>query len=1301
MNKANKILMLLIAMITVLCIGLTASACTLRDTSSDSASGSVSDDSSSSSIDGDSSSSLSEKLEITMSETLSMKEGETTLLTFTSNLDLSKLSIAWRSSDRETVDFVKGSDGFATLTAKKPGTATVMLTVMVGTDTDTKQTYTCVVTVAEYTNDSLRIVYAVESDAGKYAVATNMPTDGYKYNDDVTITVTPELGYAFSGIYVGNDDAKTRYDVSDFTKNEEGGYTLSFKAKEKPEGSEKIINVPVTVEIQEITFVKDIDSSVIVSGLSEDDKYAIDQIVTLNVNWVDAEASSEKVFAVFFNGTELVSTEGAYSFTVSSAVNSLVVRTSDAEKVLTYKATVVENTSFIQDFKTASTYGVLLATFKYDQAQTAERYQFGVRLYNETSFLTRIDVKCEGDDMGLIDSYTATQYPFENDAAVKQMLVSGTFGIALERRGTEYDVYVTDGDQIVKAFTVTVRSSTSYWNKIGCTPASSTPLGGVIEYTYRYFDGKRSVSDYLSVNSSITTKNVTVGGITDGSAVSMWKTVEFTVKPNSGCNLSSVIFNGEALTPVSESDGVYTYSVTVLKPEFVLSASAEDPTAPATITWKNENGVKITVLEGEKTEYCATDVIKFKAVSENRLIIFDGIAQNELTIAEQDGVFTVRLVEGENVIEVSSHSAIVSGSSSGYADKETETLKDQYSLIEQNIAQPSPFGTLVTTLKFEEATSQTADKWRIDLRFYSAEDTSKFFPISIGKDLKGLCISKRFDQSVYYKDLGEGNYSEEGVLNMLAEGKYRLAIVKSSGKTYSLYGDNGLGKIVYLGKMSNIGNITDGEYFLKISFGGTSSGLSNNQARTCSISWAWYDSITDADFILGYHYFSDSKLAATVTAEHATVSGLSEGYTFNEKVTFTVKAETGYAVSKVLVNGKEVALTEDGKAEYVLATYGLNIEVKTVAAKIVPLCTVEGEGSVSGLLDEYLIGDNATFTVSKADNAICYVTLNGETLTASESGEYSFTVGESITLLVRVVSAEKATVILTADQTVFTVTSLNTDENHYDANDQVTFTVTVKQFSGYKANSITVTHNGETLTANENGSYTLTLAGGENTVNVSATAYAKETATVSGVNDTSTGFNIPTDNLEQTGVYVFKIKYAKANTDTIKNDDAWSMDLRVKMSPSSSTNFRAVATLCYTYDKDSGARTLGVKYHRGSKTTTECTLGKGIVYFDSENIDAILDKIAAGTFTFVLVNDTVNDFNVAVYADDGAGNLMSLYSFKWANFNVLQTAFRDQSSVAGNTQSAYACTVTHYGETTDLTVCSELAGLTYTPATEE
>lgn len=1292
MRKSVKILLTAFALTALTAL----SACT----------GCVASGGSGSSGSGSSNSGIIEQeLTLTMQTELTLIEGDTYVLQFESSVEKDALKINWRSSDRNVVDFKMGADGFATLTAKKAGEATVMLTVKSG---DVQKTCTCAVTVNEYKNENLRLIYQIAQDDDKYAVQTNASEGGYKYNEDVTVKITPKLGYALTAIQIGAENV-VRYDVNAFTKAEDGSYEITFKANIRPSGDETLLTVPVAVETQEITLTCTADKTLKVSGLPEDGKYSIGQTVNLSVEWQNEADAAQNVYTVYLNGSELTEGESGYSFDITSATNKLVVLAGKAVQTVTFSGKVVTGESFIQTLKTVSTHSVLLATYKYDQALTAEKYQFGLRLYNEGEFISNIDIKREGDMLGLV-AKSGEQYTIKNVENVLNRLENGTFGIGVKRAGISYEIYVTDGDELVKALTLTLKASKSFWNKIGCTPdKNSTPAGGTVSYVYVCYDGERNIEGYLNPAVAVTSKKVEISGLKNGGTLPLWSTVNFTVTPNSGCELSSVVLNGEALNAVSEKGGVYSYAAYVKDPlNFNLVATAEDPTAPATINWSNAGGLTVTVTSGEKPQYHATDVIEFTVKSASKLTVFDGITHNGLAVtAAQNGAYKVRLGEGENVITVLSHSAIVTGASEGHADTKTGSeIPDQLSKISEAIASPSPFGTLVTMLKFEEATVQTAAKWRIDLRFYGAEDTSAFLPISIGKDAQGLCISKRFatDATLYYKNLGDGNYSESGVLDMLANGTYRLAIVRTEGKTYTVYADNGLGELVCMGSISGVGGITDSMLLYKIAFGGTSDGICNSQSRTCSISWTWYDSLTDADYVLGYHYRDSLAVKPKTSAKNVTFSGLNGSYSFGDTVSFNVTAANNYSVKKVTVNGEEVELNGNA-VSFKLQAYRLEIAVETVAAATAVQSTISGTGQISGLQSSYEYGSTATFTVTTANAAdVVYVTLNGEPLAASASGAYSFTVGETAQISVRVISASKATITLNANSEAIDISAINTELDHFDAGDKVSFTATVKKNIGYKENSLTVTHNGAAVAANASGGYTIILAGGENVLVISAEAYAKESVTMSGTIDTATGFNIPSDNLEQLGVYIFKVKCTGANTAATKSLSSWMLDLRVNMAPKAGTNFRAVASIYYTYSEADGAK-LGVKFMRGAKDTTECTIGKDIVYFNSANVNAILDKIANGTYTIVLVNSgysETNNFNVKLYADDGTGNLIYLYSFKWQNFNVLETAFINNTGKGGKiTGASYGCTLTHYSETADFAVYPELAGLTYVPATEE
>lgn len=1226
---------------------------------------------------------------VTMDSTLSMTEGETKVLSFTSNQE-GDLNVSWKSSDRNVVDFIKGSDGFATLTAKNVGTATMMLTVMKGTDSANKQTLVCTVTVSEYKNDALRIVYSVDdSNASQYAIETNIKEEGFKYNEEVSVKITPNKGYAFLSLSVGEEGSSTNYLAEKFTKNTDGSYTLTFKANLKPTGNETTINVPVTVNMAQIIFDTQIDSAVTIGGLSEDG-YSVGQTLSLTATWVNAEDANTKICAVYYNSKEIFAdNDGKYTFEVDSVINSLVVKTGIIESKMEETVTVAANTSFIKTFPSVSTKGVLLATFSYDQAKTASKYKFGIRLYNESAFCTRLDIIRVDDAFALTDSKTSSTYTFVNGENVQDRLLNGTFGIGIERNGKTYNIWVTDGNEIVQAFTdLVIESSNSWWQSIGTTPGDSTPVGSVIGLKYLYYDGQQGVENYMHPVVNETATNATVSGIKNEDKLDLWNTTTFTVTAEGNYKVSKVTLNDAILTATSVEESVYTYTVVVTDPsKFDLTVITVDPTAAATFTFNNEKNLKVEIIEGEKESYCASEEIKIKVTSTDRLIIFEGITQNGLPVSAQNGVYTITLEEGENVIAILAHSAIVTGTSSGEQLPATETteqvntLVDVRSNIEQSISSPSPFSTLATVLKFEEATAQTAEQWRVDLRFYSTDSNSDFFPMSIGKDKKGLCISKRFSSCLYFKDLGEGNYSEDGVLQALADGKFRLAIVKTAGKTYTVYCDNGLGDLVLLGSMKNEGAINDSQYFYKIAFGGTSSGVVNNTLH-CSIAWTWYDSITDADFVLPIHYDLTVKAKAVYNDEQVTVSGLnSEGYKVGDTVSFTVAAKTGFAISKVTVNGKEYTPGSDGKVEFTFESYALNIVVESIFATIVPTVNKAGEGTVSGLNESYKVGDSASFTVT-AEDSVVFVTLNGATLTA-ENGTYSFIVGEKIELDIKIVKNSKATVEIDAD-TAFTLSEVNTTVNYYDISTALTFTVTLKDYSGYDKSTIVVKHNGADVTATE-GSYQITLTGGVNTISVTATKYTKLEKTVSGNhNDLETGF--ATSAANQTGVYVLKLAYT--SVDMLMNNDICMLDIRT-YTTSNKQGFYAVGSLHWS-------ETGGFSFTTGRNVDS-------MTNFGTENTESIAAKLKAGTYTVVIVNDATKENNITVYADNGTGTLVKigetnktfnacLLGFAQWNSGVYAFEAKDKDKMFVGTACGYSAY--YYAATTDFTVCPELAGFT-------
>ena len=316
--------------------------------------------------------------------------------------------------------------------------------------------------------------------------------------------------------------------------------------------------------------------------------------------------------------------------------------------------------------------------------------------------------------------------------------------------------------------------------------------------------------------------------------------------------------------------------------------------------------------------------------------------------------------------------------------------------------------------------------------------------------------------------------------------------------SYAIYADDGSGAMSYIGTLVGVGAITDEQTYEYIAFGGTSDKLSNvteggttkYQSATTKISWGYYDGITDWELAAG-DFFKDSEIKSNVSVENATVSGVDNSYQFGDTVSFTVEPASGYAIVSVKLNGK--ALTaEDGQYSAVLKSVNCQIEIETLLDSITPNITLEGNVTQSGLLTEYQYGDTATFTVNADANTTVTVTVNGEVLVA-DNGTYTFTVGTTADVVIRAVNQTKASIALDYNAEEYTVSGVNTTVDYYNVGDVVTLKISVKKFDGKILGS--VMHNQTAITAEEDGSYKVTLVAGDNKIALTQLAQTKSKTT--------------------------------------------------------------------------------------------------------------------------------------------------------------------------------------------------------------
>ncbi len=1105
-----------------------------------------------------SSSSAATELELGLSATLSLMEGQVTTLDFTSNIDRSNFAtVQWNSSASDVLTAEKQSNGSVKLTPKKVGTATLTLRVLYN---GALKTCTCAVTVAEYSNDALRVFYNLNTTATEYVVSINQPTQGYTYGSEATLSVKPVKGYLFTSVDVGT----TRLNAQDFTKNLDGSYSISFDVLEKPVADETELNVDVVVNVAQIQ-VNTVNSSyTVITGLPADGKYVMNEETQFSVAYVNSITDeSEYVKSVWFNGEELTATGGVYTITATDAVNTLEVKA--GPKHLSGKMQIMASgTDYSENhaMRASTNKGVMISKFGYTNALGTDPYCFGIRIYSGDTFSGRAHflLKWDGTQLSFIDEKTPTnKYVFENVEQTKAKLQAGVFGVVMVRNASDLELYVMDGDELKLAFE-TSYSDIECWYRTGLNIKGTTVSGSTISYAFDYYDGETDYTPYVEITPEVVAQNASVSGLamsgSDYDAVALWNDITFTVTPDSGYAIVSVSINGAVIEGTATgTDGAYTYTYTVEETgKVIIEVEAVDPTVPATLTFTKAQEISIVYVEGEKTEYTATDVVKFKLASSDDFLNVKKVENNGTQLSAVNGVYTLKLLGGANEVVITTATARVTGSAEGHRYRPTEngewinTLPDNLSGISTAIEDPSGTNTLVAKVQFKEANLQTKTNWFIDFRFYGDEAKAKFLAISIGKNATGVYVSNRTNQLKYFKDASP-NANDAEILNLLERGEFRIAIVKTVNKSYAIYADDGSGAMSYIGTLVGVGAITDEQTYERIAFGGTSTNLSSvtqggvtkYESATTKISWGYYDGITDWELAAG-DFFKDNAITPDVSVENATVSGMQSSYMFGDTLSFAVEPASGYAIVSVKLNGKLLTATA-GQYSAVLKTVNCQIEIVTIINSIEPTVSLQGSVTQNGLLEEYQYGDKATFTVTADANATVTVTLNGEVLVA-DNGTYTFTVGEKIELVIRAVNESKATVALEYDSAQYTVSGVNTTVDNYDVGDEVTLQISVKQFNGKVVGG--VTHN-QTPITEENGSYKVTLVAGENKIaitqlsqsgTVTATAMAKTAIGTSGLYEGSQSNAITAAEGSATIVI---LSYASAAT----NSNAWRVEYRI------------------------------------------------------------------------------------------------------------------------------------------------------------
>lgn len=1207
--------------------------------------------------------------------TLTIMEGSSETLSYTSD---KQVVVQWNSGNTSVATVQKNSDGSATVTAVKAGNATITLKVLYNNKVSE---YNCEVTVTEYTNEDLRVVYSDFAEEPEHYTVQFDKTE-YAYHDSATMTVIPEEGYMFTKVLVGD----TEYKAEAFMRNTDGSYSVSFTVNDKTE------SVLYTVVVVEMAFKKNISQDAAVTGLPE--KLKMGETYTFTAELEEGKSSDEYLLVVTWNETEIEpAADGTYSVTASRPANSLLVTVGKKHKTIdsSYaRTTDPAGDSKIVDFGTASHKGILVANFSYGNAKTAESYQFGIRFYNGTSFITRMDVVFSQGVMSFKDSKTGATYVIADAEDVKQRLVDGTFGVVVVRNKENFTVYITEGDTLVKAFETTVSGFSGQIGKIGSTMAPGMATGETVSFHYDYYDGEQDFAKYITVTPSYSEGNYTITGLS--STYTLWQVAEFTVIPEETYQITSVTVNGKVITGVAGENNAITYSVPVTDiGGFEIEVEVSDPSVPATLVWDNDANSEYTIIEGEKESYQATDVVSFTVDITSDIYKLNFVKFNGAFIIADEGVYTITLAAGENVVEIESVSVRVNGEMTYiYLNGKENISGDQPSHIFDHILNPSGTNTLVAIIGFKEALAQTAESWRVDLRFYSDSSKANFLAISFGKDAKGLSISNRFaiENTLYYKDVVEGDVDEQGVLNLLANGKLRIGIVKT-GRVYTIYSDNGRGTMICLGDITMGSGIGHNETYYTIGFGGTANGLINNGDRHCSITWGYYDGFGREKLDAAFDDFFATEIVPSVTPDEneiAQVTGLEDSYNFLDTVTFKVTVSEGYSV-KVTLNGNELLPDEDGNYTFTVTSSEMNLVITSEMLTVQPTVTIEGTASVVGINEDgYGYQETIEFSVvDTPENALITVTVNGVVLEA-ENGKYKFTVlnADLVVIKVRAIDLSKATLIVEYDDEAVTVSGIeeSTEIDGCNIGDAVTFAVNQENFSGYTFAG--VKFNGEIVEAVD-GLYSVVLVSGENKIEIVTsklvgTNYQKTCVTKSGAY--SLNDNFAAENTKN-AVLVAKVGFIPGEeTSLLKKNGTFDLvELR-----SRAGGFLVYARINAVVEN--GVVTKMILTNRGGSAASS-----EYVY-----TTAVWNLLLENNLTIVCVRSDTTHFTV--YSDDGYGNLIKMLEYEATGMTSDFTQFGigvQNDPTANYYGDTLKLNLTWYANLTDFTDVAELAGLEYRP----
>lgn len=619
-----------------------------------------------------------------------------------------------------------------------------------------------------------------------------------------------------------------------------------------------------------------------------------------------------------------------------------------------------------------------------------------------------------------------------------------------------------------------------------------------------FFTGSEIV---LPVN--VTAANAQVNGL-EG-AYKAGETVEFTVTPEIGYRVVKVAVNGEEVTL---TEGRYSYQlkadatsadITVETEEIIIvpETKAENATV---------NGLSASYKPGETVQFTVTAAVGYRVATVT--------ANGELLTAE-GGTYSYKLSESAEALKIvvtaeeiiivpvtQAQNATIGGISlqgykigetveftvtpdSGYSvvkvtvnGEEVTATAGKYSfLVSENTLQIAIVVETAEILIVPQVQAQNATVNGLKVNYKIGETLTFTVTVDDGYKLVGVMVNG----SAITADEG-GNYSYEIVADVSAVNiVVTTQTVASAGIVPQVSAENVAVEGIESGKAYASGETltftvspSRGYRVVKVTLNGE-----EIVAGGSGYSYTVQDSDTAIVIVVQTELIS-LETSVTVTPEgSAVVEGYELAYGIDDVVTFTVKANAGYEMTRVTVNGYEVTASDNVYSYTVKDTdSAVEIVVETSKKQLTVSKTVTN-ATLGGLKESYTFGETVQFTVTpETGYEVTEIKVNDNVIEAVE-GAYSYTVLPEDTQINVTVTTQLIALTPELDEgDGATVVGL---EESYNIGETVTFTLTTEEY--VTVDSVTV--NGDPVTEQDGTySYVIKESDRELTIAVTTTRHA-------------------------------------------------------------------------------------------------------------------------------------------------------------------------------------------------------------------